>query len=94
MQQRGISDGALDLLMYYGRPAHDHQGHVLLHLDRRAQRAVLREHGRKAGKVIERVRGLLCGRASPSLLARSAAQGDGIEGKHGGRSLQIPRLTS
>jgi hypothetical protein len=56
MQQRGISDEALDLLMSYGRPAHDHHGHVVLHLDRRAQRAVLREHGRAAGKVIERMR--------------------------------------
>jgi hypothetical protein len=58
MQQRGISDDALDLLMRYGRTAHDHHGHVLLHMDRRARRAALRACGRAAGPMVDRVLGL------------------------------------
>lgn len=58
MQQRGISDAALDLLMAYGRAQHDRRGQVVIHMDGRARRAVLRDHGRDAGKVVDRVRGL------------------------------------
>ena len=39
MQQRGIDAAKLDLLMAYGRASHDHRGHVLMHMDRRAVQA-------------------------------------------------------
>lgn len=58
MQQRGISDAALDLLMAYGRAQRDRRGQVVVHMDGRARRAILRDQGRSAGKVVDRVRGL------------------------------------
>lgn len=58
MQQRGISDEALDLLMQYGRSAHNHQGQVLVYMDRQLRKAALRACGREAGKAIDRVKGL------------------------------------
>ena len=58
MQQRGISDEALDLLMQYGRSAHNHHGQVLVYMDGRIRKAALSACGRAAGKTIDRVKGL------------------------------------
>ena len=38
MQQRGIASDALDMLLSYGREAHDHHGAVILYMDKAAQR--------------------------------------------------------
>ena len=38
MQQRGIGADALDLLLSYGREAHDRHGAVILYMDKAAQR--------------------------------------------------------
>jgi hypothetical protein len=58
MQQRGIDQEKLDLLLAYGRASHDHHGHVLFHMDRRALQAALKQRGDGAGPMIERVRGI------------------------------------
>jgi hypothetical protein len=58
MQQRGISETALDLLMSYGRSSHNHHGQVLVHMDHHARRAARRACGREAAKAIDRVSGL------------------------------------
>lgn len=58
MQQRGISEDTLELLMSYGRIAHDHRGNLMVHMDRRARRAALRGCGRDAAQLIDRLRGL------------------------------------
>lgn len=52
MQQRGINDAALDLLMTYGQAQH-RRGQVVMHMDGRARRAILRDQGRDAGKVVD-----------------------------------------
>jgi len=58
MQQRGIDAEKLDLLLAYGRALHDHHGHVLFHMDRRALKAVRKARGERAGPMLERVRGI------------------------------------
>ena len=58
MQQRGIDAAKLDLLMAYGRSSHDHRGHVLMHMDRRAVQAALKACGDAAAPMLERVRGI------------------------------------
>jgi hypothetical protein len=58
MQQRGIDEAKLDLLMAYGRAVHNHHGQVLVHMDRRAIRSALKERGREAGPMLEPVRGI------------------------------------
>jgi hypothetical protein len=55
MQQRGITEESLDLLMQYGRSSYDHKGHVLIHMDKSLVRAAVRDGLRTA---IDRVRGL------------------------------------
>jgi hypothetical protein len=58
MQQRGIDAEKLDLLMAYGRASHDHRGHVLIHMDRRALKAALKARGHGAAPALDRVRGI------------------------------------
>lgn len=58
MQQRGIDSEKLDLLLAYGRASHDHHGHVLIHMDRRALKAALKARGERAGPMLDRVRGI------------------------------------
>jgi hypothetical protein len=45
MQQRGIPLAALDVLLDFGREAHDHRGCRILHFDKRTRRRVARELG-------------------------------------------------
>jgi hypothetical protein len=58
MQQRGIDDRALELLLRFGRERHVQVGRCMVSLDRRARRAALRECGRAAGAMIDRVAGI------------------------------------
>jgi len=38
MQQRGIREDALDMLLSYGKEAYDHHGAVILYMDKAAQK--------------------------------------------------------
>lgn len=58
MQQRGVRSEALDLLLRYGRAAHDHHGGVVVYMDGRARRRAIRECGREVGSTLDRVRRL------------------------------------
>ncbi len=55
MQQRGISDAALDLLLRYGRTTYHQSRRMLVYMDHGARRAALRDCGRAAGPLIDRV---------------------------------------
>jgi len=46
MQQRGISLAALDLLLEYGREAHDRRGCRIVRFDKRSRRRAARALGR------------------------------------------------
>src|ERR1043166_8477096 len=48
MQQRGIGEGALDLLFRYGREQHDHHGGTILYFDKAARERITRELDREA----------------------------------------------
>ena len=54
MQQRGISPAALELLLEYGREAHDHRGCRIVRFDKRSRRRVLRELGPERFRRVER----------------------------------------
>jgi len=54
MQQRGISPAALDLLLDYGREAHDHRGCRIVRFDKRSRRRVMRELGNELFRRFER----------------------------------------
>ena len=43
MQQRGIPFAALDVLLAYGREAHDHRGCRIVRFDKRSRRRAARE---------------------------------------------------
>jgi hypothetical protein len=45
MQQRGISLAALDLLLEFGREAHDHRGCRIVRFDKRSRRRAARALG-------------------------------------------------
>jgi hypothetical protein len=45
MQQRGIPFAALDMLLEYGREAHDHRGCRIVRFDKRSRRRAARELG-------------------------------------------------
>ena len=51
MQQRGISEAALDVLLEYGREAHDHHGAVIVLFDKRSRRQLRRRIGDQFRKV-------------------------------------------
>jgi hypothetical protein len=55
MQQRGIRPTALDLLLDYGREAHDHRGCRIVRFDKRSRRRVLGELGRERFRQVERL---------------------------------------
>lgn len=55
MQQRGIRQAALDLLLQYGRHEHDHRGAVMVFMDHRARRNAIRDCGRAAAPILDRV---------------------------------------
>jgi hypothetical protein len=55
MQQRGIPPTALDLLLDYGREAHDHRGCRIVRFDKRSRRRVLGELGRERFLQVERL---------------------------------------
>lgn len=55
MQQRGVRAQALDLLLEYGRVAHDHHGCMVVYMDNRSRRRAIKACGRAAGPVIDRV---------------------------------------
>lgn len=54
MQQRGISPVALELLLEYGREAHDHRGCRIVRFDKRSRHYVLRALGRERFRQLER----------------------------------------
>ena len=54
MQQRGIPEAALDVLLGFGREAHDHRGCRIVHFDKRSRRYVARELGRDSFRKVER----------------------------------------
>ena len=58
MQQRGVSAEGLDLLLRFGRSAHSQSRRELVYLDHAARRAALRECGRAAGPLIDRLAGM------------------------------------
>ena len=45
MQQRGIPPAALDVLLEYGREAHDHRGCRIVRFDKRSRKRAARELG-------------------------------------------------
>ena len=45
MQQRGIPEAALDVLLEYGHEAHDHRGAVIVLFDKRSRRDLRRRIG-------------------------------------------------
>ncbi len=55
MQQRGISEQALNLLLRYGRSAYHQPRRTLVYMDHGSRRAALRDCGRAAGPLIDRV---------------------------------------
>jgi hypothetical protein len=56
MQQRGIAADALDMLLSYGREAHDHHGAIILYMDKAAQRRLAAAS--KAENAVRRLSGL------------------------------------
>ena len=54
MQQRGINPVAVELLLDYGREAHDHRGCRVLCFDKRSRRRVARELGQERFRRVER----------------------------------------
>jgi hypothetical protein len=54
MQQRGIPAAALELLLDYGREAHDHRGRRIVRFDKRSRRRVERALGPSRLKAVER----------------------------------------
>jgi len=54
MQQRGIPDGAVDLLLDYGREKRAGKGRRLVSFDKRSRRRMARELGLAALRRIER----------------------------------------
>ena len=54
MQQRGIAPLAVELLLDYGREAHDHRGCRILCFDKRSRQRVARELGRDFFRRVER----------------------------------------
>ena len=53
MQQRGIPESALDLLLDFGREEHDHRGCTIVLIDKRARRRIKRVFGHVAYRVME-----------------------------------------
>jgi hypothetical protein len=53
-QQRGIPAAALEVLLDYGREAHDHRGCRIVQFDKRSRRRVARELGAGTLRKIER----------------------------------------
>jgi hypothetical protein len=51
MQQRGIPQAALEVLLDYGREAHDHRGCVIVLFDKQARRRLATEMARKRLKI-------------------------------------------
>src|SRR5262245_17519984 len=51
MQQRGIPEAALDVLLEHGREAHDHHGAVIVLFDKRSRKALRRRIGDSFRKV-------------------------------------------
>ena len=54
MQQRGISPDALEMLLEYGREAHDHRGARIVCFDKRSRRRLLRDVSPERVRQVER----------------------------------------
>jgi hypothetical protein len=54
MQQRGIPNVALEVLLDYGREAHDHRGCRIVRFDKRSRRKAARELGEQLYRSVER----------------------------------------
>lgn len=57
MQQRGIPSAALEVLLDYGREAHDHRGGRIVRFDKRSRRRAARELGAPLYRRVERFLG-------------------------------------
>jgi hypothetical protein len=56
MQQRGIPDGAVDLLLDYGRETRAGKGRRIVSFDKRSRRRMFRDLGQAALRLIARYR--------------------------------------
>ena len=54
MQQRGIPPAALEVLLDYGREAHDHRGCRIVRFDKRSRRRAARALGESLFRRVER----------------------------------------
>ena len=54
MQQRGIPTAAVEVLLDYGREAHDHHGCRIVRFDKRSRRLAARELGERSFRAVER----------------------------------------
>ena len=54
MQQRGIPEVALDVLLDYGCTVHDHRGAEIVYFDKRAKERLVRERGVENARRLER----------------------------------------
>jgi hypothetical protein len=53
MQQRGIPESALDVLLDFGRERYDHRGCTIVLIDKRARRRIERALGHATYRVME-----------------------------------------
>ena len=53
MQQRGIRAATVELLLEYGREAHDHRGGRIVRFDKRSRRRIQREFGSERFRQVE-----------------------------------------
>ena len=58
MQQRGITQTALDCLLEYGREVHDHHGAVTVYFDKAARHRLARDGDARTRKEIAQLRRL------------------------------------
>lgn len=54
MQQRGIPTAAVEVLLDYGREAHDHHGCRIVRFDKRSRKRAARELGERSFRAVER----------------------------------------
>ena len=54
MQQRGIPSAAVEVLLDFGREAHDHRGCRIVHFDKRSRRRAARALGASLFRTLER----------------------------------------
>jgi hypothetical protein len=80
MQQRGITETALESLLAHGSQAHDHHGATIVYFDKKARTRLLRDSGRVAYRAMEK-----------QLNTYAVVAGDGAVITVGRRDRRIPR---